>query len=495
MSENTPQGPSKRPSRSPIRQYFNRMPLSDVTHSVGNSYIPREPQSPTPTQPPTKRPKLSSKIIDENDIKTLDNKNSLKPPTLTPPIKRVSTEKSESVYKNTIWRTHRNRMGPFDILMRRELWGTANASTRFMIKDFVSTDNDVYHFYGETRHIAPFACSFSHGVGNIDGRFLAVADEEGVISLLDTRVDNRIEMGGYERSRVQFQAHENAVFEVQWNYDDTSLITASGDQSARLWDVETQKCKAVFEGHTCKIWVTASRDGHIHIWDERTNSSRIIETTKFYAPTNTINYAHTGFQGIKRTRLSDPTPIRNNATKPTSVTGVQFLKHNENLLASSGAADGIIKYWDMRYHGLAKFPVQTSTDCSPAKRPHGISCLTLDHSGRRLYANSTDNYIYVYNTADLGIPITRFHHPTYRCSSFYIRMGLSPDDRYLMSGSSDRGIHIWETDAPERPPIILQGHEHEVTSVAWCRSDFDIIASCSDDLTLRVWHRRGLGED
>ncbi|CAG8491104.1 5556_t:CDS:2 [Ambispora leptoticha] len=180
--------------------------------------------------------------------------------------------------------------------------------------------------------------------------------------------------------------------------------------------------------------------------------------------------------------------------KPTSVTGIQFLKHNENLLASSGAADGIIKYWDIRYRSLAKFPVQTSTDCSTAKRPHGISCLTLDHSGRRLYANSTDNYIYVYNAADLGMPITRFHHSTYRCSSFYIRMELSPDDRYLISGSSDRGIHIWETDAPERPPIVLQGHKHEVTSVAWCRSDFDIIASCSDDLTLRVWHRRGFDE-
>ncbi|CAG8491083.1 5555_t:CDS:2 [Ambispora leptoticha] len=295
MSENTPQEPSKRSIKSPIRQYFSRVPLLDVTQSVGNSYFPREPQSPTPTPPPTKRPKLSNKVTDENEIKTPNN--SLKSPSLKPPAKRVFNEKLESVYKNKIWRTSKNRMGPFDVLMRRELWGTANsdsvlannswrASTRFMIKDFVSTDNDVYHFYGQDRQIAPFACSFSHGIGNIDGRFLAVADEEGVISLMDTRFDNRIEMA---RPRIQFQAHENAVFEVQWNYDDTSLITASGDQSARLWDVETQKCKSVFEGHTCsikaiaynpktpEIWATASRDGHIHIWDERINPSRIIE--------------------------------------------------------------------------------------------------------------------------------------------------------------------------------------------------------------------------
>ena len=35
-------------------------------------------------------------------------------------------------------------------------------------------------------------------------------------------------------------AHDNAVFDVAWTERDARLVTASGDQRARLWDVETQ---------------------------------------------------------------------------------------------------------------------------------------------------------------------------------------------------------------------------------------------------------------
>ena len=30
-------------------------------------------------------------------------------------------------------------------------------------------------------------------------------------------------------------------------------ISGSGDQTARLWDVERQKCKAVLRGHSCSV--------------------------------------------------------------------------------------------------------------------------------------------------------------------------------------------------------------------------------------------------
>ncbi|KAJ8391518.1 hypothetical protein AAFF_G00088400 [Aldrovandia affinis] len=35
--------------------------------------------------------------------------------------------------------------------------------------------------------------------------------------------------------------------------------------------------------------------------------------------------------------------------------------------------------------------------------------------------------------------------------------------------------------------MMLQGHSQEVTSMAWCPTDFTKIASCSDDNTVRIW--------
>ncbi|CAG8539671.1 17150_t:CDS:10 [Dentiscutata erythropus] len=343
----------------------------------------------------------------------------------SPPKKKIKLDWSKEPYSLTSQHT----------LFRRELWGTAiggsvmastrwNASTRFFMKDFASSDKDIFKFIGDRGlqyHRYFDASLYIQRLVARDGKCLAVADEEGMVGLIDARYDNTVET---ERVRTEFRAHDNAVFDIMWSPDDRHMVTASGDQTARLWDVELQQCKAVFLAHTCSIksvnynlidpniWVTASRDGNIFIWDTRTVGMQTPEG--------------------------------------------------------------------------ASLPVQISINGATAKRPHGISTLILDNSGTRLYANSTDNYIYQYDSINLGAPLARFTSPTYRCSSFYIRMAISPDDRYIISGSSDKCIYMWETDFPDENPIILKAHENEVTSLSWSR-DLELFASCSDDTSLRLW--------
>ncbi|TNN76144.1 Denticleless [Liparis tanakae] len=72
-------------------------------------------------------------------------------------------------------------------------------------------------------------------------------------------------------------------------------------------------------------------------------------------------------------------------------------------------------------------------------------------------------------------------------SSFYVKSTISPDDQFLASGSSDNNAYVWKISDPKQPPMMLQGHSEEVTSVSWCPTDFTKIASCSDDHTVRIW--------
>lgn len=48
-------------------------------------------------------------------------------------------------------------------------------------------------------------------------------------------------------------AHDNAIFDVCWSNDDASILTAGGDQTVKLWDIETRSLKHLFASHTCSV--------------------------------------------------------------------------------------------------------------------------------------------------------------------------------------------------------------------------------------------------
>ena len=72
-------------------------------------------------------------------------------------------------------------------------------------------------------------------------------------------------------------------------------------------------------------------------------------------------------------------------------------------------------------------------------------------------------------------------------NTFYVRACLSPDDQYLMSGSSDNNALVWRVDRPWASPMALKGHCSEVSTVAWCPVDLAKCVTSSDDGTLRIW--------
>ena len=97
-----------------------------------------------------------------------------------------------------------------------------------------------------------------------------------------------------------------------------------------------------------------------------------------------------------------------------------------------------------------------------------------------------DNSIYQFNILNLNIPIKQFTAESFTCSSFYIRNSISPDGRFLCSGSMNADLHLWEIDGPLTEPILFQSHSNEVTGVCWS-PQFNQIASCSDDRSLKIW--------
>jgi len=61
----------------------------------------------------------------------------------------------------------------------------------------------------------------------------------------------------------------------------------------------------------------------------------------------------------------------------------------------------------------------------------------------------------------------------------------APDNRTIVSGSSDRTIKVWDARTGELRHTLL-GHGHIVNAIAIHRTG-RLIASASADKTLRVW--------
>ncbi|KAL8471281.1 hypothetical protein ACS0TY_028798 [Phlomoides rotata] len=133
----------------------------------------------------------------------------------------------------------------------------------------------------------PMALSFCQT--NKNAHILALTDELGYITLFNTRKkfpDFSSYRENADKAKIsEWIAHENAVFDLCWIKDDTNMLTASGDQSIKIWDIEERKCIRALMGHTgsiksisChpsnqEVIVSGSRDGSFAIWDTRSSKN------------------------------------------------------------------------------------------------------------------------------------------------------------------------------------------------------------------------------
>ncbi|KAB2619772.1 denticleless protein-like protein [Pyrus ussuriensis x Pyrus communis] len=191
-------------------------------------------------------------------------------------------------------------------------------------------------------------------------------------------------------------------------------MTASGDQTIKVWDIQEKKCTALLMGHTgsvkslCphptnpEVIVSGSRDGSFALWDMRCNSSS--------------------------KNMQGEVSIWRGKAVSMSITSVLYLK-DEVSIATAGAVDSVVKFWDTR--SLKNVVTQTCPQ-----------------------PESTEKSV------------------------------ISPDAAHIVSGSSDGNAYIWQVNKPQEDPVVLKGHDREVTAVDWSQFEVGKMATSSDDFTV-----------
>ncbi|GIY36346.1 denticleless protein homolog [Caerostris darwini] len=349
-----------------------------------------------------------------------------------------------------------------------------------LLSKLVCWAKDAHFSVGENGiYTPPLSCKFRRDYA-LD--LLAVAREDGNIELFNTEFGN----GGM----ICFNAHNNAIFDICWMPDNFSLITASGDFSCRLFDVETCKMVSAYQGHlaTVKsvdicshqsaIFASGSRDGNICIWDKRVNYG--LNRQK---PSILIHSAHS------HKHIKSNSKKHSSSNCVNSVSAVAF--QDEYKLASVGVADGLVKSWDLRKTYVCnpnRLPMpRHQMKCGESNsKTHGYTSLTFDSRYQKLYACSTSNEICQFDFHSHNDKVITYSG--FKCNSYYVKLALSWDDQYLLCGSSDCKAYIWKTAKPGSPILELLGHSAEVTTVAWSPHNLTKLATCGDDNRTLIWN-------
>lgn len=308
---------------------------------------------------------------------------------------------------------------------------------------------------------------------------------------------------GFSKAHVSWQAHTNAVMDVQFSSDDAYIATGSGDQTAQIIDARTQQCVSVLARHKSsvkqvrfqpgddKIVATSSRDGAVQIWDLRCKGGQINihsawgEDAPYASTVKTFSAAHadpsvpTSSSGTKivSTGKSEMYSRRNDI----SVTALSFLPGGRShLLLTASDASTCIKLWDIRGRYSLRSAVEPlSTTRHPEShtrhRHFAINSLTLSGDAARVYALSKDNTVYAYSTNHLVLgsapalseahssnlpqyqvgkqglgPLYGFRHRNFHAGSFYVKAALrkaSGDQPELLAvGSTDGCPILFPTD-------------------------------------------------
>lgn len=91
------------------------------------------------------------------------------------------------------------------------------------------------------------------------------------------------------RKLIALTKHDSRVIKVEFSKDNLQLLSASDDQTAKLWDIRAAKLVQTYAGHTSTVWdakfhpdnksiITVSSDNTGKIWDKKTGE--LLSTLK-----------------------------------------------------------------------------------------------------------------------------------------------------------------------------------------------------------------------
>ena len=282
------------------------------------------------------------------------------------------------------------------------------------------------------------------------------------------------------------QGHRGTVHSVTFSPDGNILASGSGDNTIKLWEVNTGKPLNTLREHNDSVYSIAfspdgrllasgSKDNTIKLWD--INASEDIQTWEHRDVVNSVAFSPNGKilasgsddNTIKLWDVNTGRLLRSLHGHENGVLTVVF-SPDGNFLASGGNGH-TIKLWEVSTGKVVK-----------VLREYADNIWSLDFSpdGRLLASGSGNNFLKLW---DVKKGKELYSLPGH--GNLVSSVAFSMDGRLLASGSADSTIKLWDVQTGKQLEI-LQQHGNSVLSVAFS-PDGRFLASGSKDQTIKLW--------